>query len=84
MKRQESPGIGITGRICGSEAQVPDHRTDKRAGENWASDEDAHSLGCGRWLWQIRKRLWRKGSQAMKTEVGTGARTVDLQTRGGM
>lgn len=49
-------------------------------------DEDALGLGCGRrpWLCQIRKRRWRKGSHAVKSEVGTGPRTDDLQTREGM
>lgn len=86
MERQQSPGIRVMGRICGSEVQVQDQRTDKRAKENWAWDEDAHSLGCGwwLWLWQIRKRLRRKGSHAVKSEVGTGTRTADLQTREGM
>lgn len=87
MERQESPGIRVMERICGSEVQVQDHKTDKRVEENWAwMRMHTHSPGCGwqPWLCQIRKRLWRKGSHAVKSEVGTGTRTEDLQTREGM
>lgn len=46
-QRDKKPPDKVWRGICGSEVQVPDHRTDKKAEENWARDEAAHSLGCG-------------------------------------
>lgn len=43
-------------RGSGTRSQGSGEGTDKRAEDNWAWEGDAHSLGCGWWLCQMRTR----------------------------